>query len=308
MRSAARRIWIGRGNGTRLDSSRSALGGRLRQAQIPLAGALAAGLALTVVGVLVIRSSRFAEWDAEAFRGFWMMQRPASARVELAVTHTVNATAYVGIALALTAIALIRRRPMLLPAMALTLVGSNLSTQVLKHVVPAHTELLPLSPVLTGPSFPSGHATACMSLVLCAVMVAPVSVRAGVAAAGAAYALAVGYSVVILASHFPSDVIGGFLMAALWGLLAVGVFPASGSVRRSDLIPRASSMLTLFVWVCSLGLAVIGVGIAVGPRQISPVPVAATAALIALVGAASVCGVAALSLRLDALRAAGHGA
>ncbi len=56
---------------------------------------------------------------------------------------------------------------------------------------------------------------------LCAVLAAPVHLRPLVAAVGAAYAVAVGFSLLILAWHMPSDVFGGFLVAALWMALAV---------------------------------------------------------------------------------------
>jgi membrane-associated phospholipid phosphatase len=252
-----------------------------------------------VAAVLTFKVSRVAHWDAEAFRGFWMLQRPGLAAIEQAVTHTVNAPGFAGIAVVLAATAAIRRRPRLLAIMALTLVGANLSTQALKGALPAHVSVLPASPVITGPSFPSGHTTACMSLVLCAVMVAPVRVRPLVAAIGAVYSLAVASSVLMLASHFPSDVIGGFLMAGIWALLALGVFGASEPAARRSRQLRPSATATPLVWVGSLAVALAAVGIVVGPKQVSPIPYALGAALIALTAATSVGAVAEISLRLE---------
>ena len=62
-------------------------------------------------------------------------------------------------------------------------------------------------------SWPSGHATAAMSFALCAVLAAPARLRPLVAAVGAAFAVAVCYSFLALAWHYPSDVLGGFLVA-----------------------------------------------------------------------------------------------
>jgi hypothetical protein len=60
-----------------------------------------------------------------------------------------------------------------------------------------------------------------MTLALCAVLVAPPALRLAVAVLGGAFAAAVGYAVLVLAWHFPSDVLGGFLMAGTWTALAV---------------------------------------------------------------------------------------
>ena len=74
-------------------------------------------------------------------------------------------------------------------------------------------------------SWPSGHATAALALVLCAVLVAPARLRLLVAVVGAVFA-APWASLLILAWHMPSDVIGGYLVAALWIALAVAALRA----------------------------------------------------------------------------------
>jgi membrane-associated phospholipid phosphatase len=45
--------------------------------------------------------------------------------------------------------------------------------------------------------------------------------RPVVAIVGAAFAIAVGCALLILAAHMPSDVLGGYLVAILWTALAV---------------------------------------------------------------------------------------
>jgi membrane-associated phospholipid phosphatase len=65
-------------------------------------------------------------------------------------------------------------------------------------------------------SFPSGHATIAMSLALGAIVAAPRVLRAAIAVAGGVYAAGVGISLVALGWHYPSDVVGGYLVAATW--------------------------------------------------------------------------------------------
>ena len=85
-------------------------------------------------------------------------------------------------------------------------------------------------------SWPSGHSTAAMALALCAVLVARAALAAVAAALGGAYAVAVGFAVVLLGWHYPSDVLGGYLMAGTWTALGLAR-PAS---RRRCAGPRAT--------------------------------------------------------------------
>jgi hypothetical protein len=66
-----------------------------------------------------------------------------------------------------------------------------------------------------------------MSIALCAVLVSSSRWRPAVAIAGAAFAVALGYSLMATGSHFPSDVLGGFLVAAIWVLTAAGALRAA---------------------------------------------------------------------------------
>jgi hypothetical protein len=82
-----------------------------------------------------------------------------------------------------------------------------------------------------------------MSLALCSVLAAPVRWRPVVAALGAAFAVAVSYSFLALAWHFPSDVFGGFLVAATWTLLGVAAIFAADARwprRAPERSPRLS--------------------------------------------------------------------
>src|SRR5207237_1135091 len=76
-------------------------------------------------------------------------------------------------------------------------------------------------------SYPSGHATASMSLAFAAVLVAPAAWRPVVAALGALFSLAVCESILLLAWHFPSDVLGGYLVATSFACLVVAALAAA---------------------------------------------------------------------------------
>lgn len=123
-----------------------------------------------------------------------------------------------GIALVLVAIA--RDRPRVAVAVAVVMGFAPLTADRLKPLL-AHSNARAGTIHLGPASFPSGHSTAALALVLCAVLVAPARLRPLVAVIGAAFALAVGCALLILAWHMPSDVLGGYLLAALWMALAI---------------------------------------------------------------------------------------
>jgi hypothetical protein len=62
-----------------------------------------------------------------------------------------------------------------------------------------------------------------MSLCLCWVIAVPARLRPAVTAVMAAFAVAVSYSFLELGWHYPSDVLGGFLIATVWTLLGIAV-------------------------------------------------------------------------------------
>jgi membrane-associated phospholipid phosphatase len=173
------------------------------------------------------------ELDADGARGFVALGTPASeARVQR-IAELASPPAYAAAGLVLIAVALGRRRPRTAAATAVLLVATGLTTQFLKRLVDVPRESSVDGREIFASSWPSGHATAAMTLALCAVLVAPAVLRPVAALAGAAYAAAVSYAILALAWHLPSDVVGGFLIAAGWILLAVAALIAAEARRPS---------------------------------------------------------------------------
>jgi membrane-associated phospholipid phosphatase len=123
---------------------------------------------------------------------------------------------------AVLTVALIRCGVRLAAILGGGLLGACLTTQVLKQITadPRGIELVPYAHVSPA-AWPSGHTTAATALALCLVAVAPARLRPRAAAVGAALASAVAISVLLLGWHFPSDVLGGFCVAAAWMLCAL---------------------------------------------------------------------------------------
>jgi membrane-associated phospholipid phosphatase len=135
---------------------------------------------------------------------------------------------------ALAALAIARGRPRVALVVIALVATTSISSQVLKAVL-SHPRIAEDMGWLVGPqAFPSGHATAAMSLALAGVIAVPRSARLPAALLGAILAVGVGGSVIALGWHFPSDVFGGYLLAMGWTLVLLAFlneadlrFPAS---------------------------------------------------------------------------------
>jgi membrane-associated phospholipid phosphatase len=164
-------------------------------------------------------------------------------RISTVAGHLVrqfNPDRYVYLVLVPILVALFRGRPRIAFAVGAVILGANVSTELLKHLVaaPRASWLLPggytpIPPV----SWPSGHSTAAMSLVLACVLAVPARLRPAVAALGGVLAIAVGYSLLVTAKHYPSDVLGGFLVATTWTLMTVAALRAADRRRESVRAP-----------------------------------------------------------------------
>jgi membrane-associated phospholipid phosphatase len=212
---------------------------RTRPALVPLLVAAGCLLAMAVVGLLALDSPGAHERDAAMLHGFVALDRPRVHSSVVVLAHLADPAPYLLVGAALIVVAVARGMLWRAGAVAVLLVATGASTQAVKHLLAQQRfeSWLGVHQVGTA-AWPSGHSTAAMTLALCAVLVAPAALRPLVAVLGGAFAAGVGYAVLVLAWHFPSDVLGGFLMAGTWTALAVTALrvverrPAESMARR----------------------------------------------------------------------------
>jgi membrane-associated phospholipid phosphatase len=224
-------------------------------------------VALLALTWLVAFHVGFAERaDQSIFRGFAGLQRPRVNTIANFIANLCDPKPFVCFAALIVVVALVRGRPRVGLAAAVILVGSSVSTQLLKPLLAAPRPhwLLSGIPQISSSSWPSGHATAAMSLALCAVLVAPARWRPVVAALGAAFAIAVSYSFLTLGWHYPSDVLGGFLVAAIWSSLVVAGMFALDARRRRETGVAAAQRLSLRQTLGPPAAALAGLGALAG--------------------------------------------
>ncbi|HVA87203.1 MAG TPA: phosphatase PAP2 family protein [Candidatus Saccharimonadales bacterium] len=169
---------------------------------------------------------------------------------------TISLTMVAGVTLGLAGIAFLTGRPHVALAVLVTIVGANVTTEVLKLVVLDRPDLLGHAAYSAANSFPSGHVTIAASLVLAALLVVPPALRALAAVAGALYVAVVGMSAVAAGWHRLDDAIGAILVALAWAALGTAVLAAGWSAlpRRSWSFGSARSGTSLLAFASAVAL------------------------------------------------------
>jgi membrane-associated phospholipid phosphatase len=203
-----------------------------RNVRAPLVGCFACAVGFVVLAALAYGSTRVQHLDAVwlsrfAERGSRTDSLAAGlARLGDPAALLIQAALACGIALA-------RRRPRGAAAALFVVAGANLTAQLFKALL-AHPRFQSIlgAEQLDANSFPSGHVTAAASIAIAYAFVVPRDWRPEVVLIGAATVAAVGCSVMALNWHYPSDVLGGVLIAAGWGFAALAALRATRGRSR----------------------------------------------------------------------------
>jgi membrane-associated phospholipid phosphatase len=228
-----------------------------------LLAALAGAIGLLVTGLVAFRWPLVRAHDAASLAGFVALSSHSRLHgLADFIANSVDPVPYAAVGLVLALIALLRRRWVLAAVVPVTMFSASATTELLKPIVGQvrYSDWFGPGHQIAAASWPSGHATAAMTLGLCAVLVAPAILRPVVAVLGCALAIGVSYSILILQWHFPSDVLGGYLVAAMWVSLAIAVL-WWGQERwpvRDEPVAEQLLVGALFVPLAALGLVVGG--------------------------------------------------
>jgi membrane-associated phospholipid phosphatase len=196
---------------------------------------------------------------------------------------------FVGSAIVLTALA--RQRPRLAITLAVILVAAPLTAEIIKELTAhARSHSVRFADHISNASWPSGHTTGAMTAALCAVMAAPRNLRPLVAVLGGAYALLIGYTVIALVWHFPSDVIAAYLLSmsfALGGLAVVRRWPdrVPAAARAAHPAPGLGAAAVAAGVIAMVGLSFVRPGQLLDDAAANTTLFAAGAGIAALTGA-----------------------
>jgi membrane-associated phospholipid phosphatase len=186
--------------------------------------ALAAGCGVAFVVVLALAyDSEGVRWlDASALSGLVALQQSGLDPILERVVRLGDPGPVGLLAFAIASLALARGRPRVALGVVVLLAATSVSSQVLKALL-AHPRPNGFSGAggVDAAAFPSGHTTAAMSLALALVMASPARLRPLAALVGAGFAIAVPMAVIVDGGHFPSDALGGYLLASGSALVVV---------------------------------------------------------------------------------------
>jgi membrane-associated phospholipid phosphatase len=206
-----------------------------RNVKAPLAGWLACTAGLVAVALLAYGSGSVQRFDASVLARFVNGSGPHSNSLASAVTILGDPPALLVMLALACAVGWVRGRPRSVVAALAVVAGANLTTQIFKLALAhPHARQLLGADQLEWDGFPSGHETAVVSIAIAFAFVVPARLVPVVAALGACLAAAMGWSVLVLNWHYPSDVVGGILVAGAWGfaVLASIRFAAGLESRR----------------------------------------------------------------------------
>lgn len=223
----------------------------MRRIAVLVGGCVVAATALWLVSTYV---QLFQNADQEGFYGFLALARPSTSGPAELVVRTADPIGYAILILATLAYGWRVRGLKATLAAGVAILGANLTTQFLKHT------LVEPRLIVEPHSWPSGHMTAAMSVVLAVVLLSPSARRPLVATLGGVYAVAMGYSLPLLGAHYPSDVLGAVPVTAAWIGVAALALPAAerpwpARPGRPDLRAAATALAAVAAIVAGAALA-----------------------------------------------------
>lgn len=208
---------------------------RGRRAGVATSGlllSLASAVALFGVIAVFLAQPAGQRIDETALRG----ARIGQSRVldsALSLLHLVSGVGLVLATVGIAVLACLRRRVDLALGATVIVGGSNVTTQLLKHVVVERPNLG--IETYTVNSLPSGHTTVAVSLAVASVLVAPPRLRGMSAVGGAVAATVMGVVALAAGWHRPSDVVAATFVVGIWAGVVCSVLTLT---RRARLEPK----------------------------------------------------------------------
>lgn len=196
--------------------------------------------AAVYVGAAFVPALRAA--DANALYGFMGLTTLPGAghAIELIALFDPAPFALLALGIVLFGVVVGRTRAGLLGAGAM--VCAEVTTQVLKPLLAVQRDV----PFLGPAAWPSGHTTAVMGFALALAIVAPPRLRPYAVAAGALLTVLTVTALLMVGSHYPSDVLGGLLMASAWASAAVLALREEDRVSVRGPLLASGALFALF--------------------------------------------------------------
>lgn len=180
--------------------------------------------------------------DAHALYGFMGLTNLPGAGHTIELIALFDPAPFAALALLIVAFGVLAGRPRAGLLGAGAMVGAEVTTQVLKPLLAVQRDV----PFLPPAAWPSGHTTAVMGFALALAIVAPPKVRPYAVAVGALLTVLTVNALLMVGSHYPSDVLGGLLMASAWASAAVLALGEEDRVSVRGPLLASGALFALF--------------------------------------------------------------
>jgi membrane-associated phospholipid phosphatase len=185
----------------------------------PLLGAAACALLAASIYAAVVASTRLQHLDVRVLEGFMGLWGLPGTTLADDFIRLFNPAPFAVLSGSLMLAALVAKRYRQAALAFAVMFGAGVTTQVLKPLLAVQREY-PVFHYMGPEAYPSGHTTAVMSFALALIIVAPGRWRALAAAGGGLLTVATVFSILVHGGHYPTDIVGGFLVATGWAYLA----------------------------------------------------------------------------------------
>lgn len=156
--------------------------------------------------------------DIAVLKAVHAMASPAFDAIVLVLTNFGKPVVAAAVAVILAAVLFAQKRVQPAVIMACGVLGSGLVAYIVKLLVErTRPDLWTWLVTETGYSFPSGHATASAALVLCGIVLLwHAKWRRTALVVGGVYVACIAFTRLYLGVHYPSDILGGWLLSFAW--------------------------------------------------------------------------------------------
>jgi membrane-associated phospholipid phosphatase len=150
---------------------------------------------------------------------------PEVARFAVDVARLADPGPYLILVALVLAVPLVQRRWLVAAAVAVLIAAANLTTQLLQELTygDRHVLLMPRA------YWPSGHTTAIASVGLGLLLVVPRRLRVPAAGLAVIATAVIGWAMIVLGAHLPSDVVAAVFVCGTWASLVVRGLLLTGS-------------------------------------------------------------------------------
>lgn len=177
----------------------------------------------------------------------------------LETLHTISVVSLVLVVLAVGTLGLLRHSFRIAFASVSVIVASVLTTEALKKIILPRPDLVNIYPDAAHNSFPSGHTTIGMAIVIALLLAASYSWRGPVMLLTLFWGVSIGAATITASWHRLSDTIGADFVVLIFGSLAALWLLRGGAIKREP--PRLyplRTVVTVILSVVAVGALVVG--------------------------------------------------